>query len=193
MRRKKTVSSCKCEFSTAASSQQHGSRCNLATPTTTRRRSMAPNYPECWKTSNEGTSYHNSLPEMPTSATVSSKCRESMDSHASSSSCYHKVDSNHLFGYEAALSRQFLTSKRVIPLLLTVLLVLMPLAYAQPELSLPFGVGLGQSRFMNFAGSSTRDNIRVVLFKNVTEDIPVGEILATFRAEDKTSLTYNLT
>uniref|UniRef100_A0A0R3RMI6 Secreted protein n=1 Tax=Elaeophora elaphi TaxID=1147741 RepID=A0A0R3RMI6_9BILA len=49
-----------------------------------------------------------------------------------------------------------------------------------------------QSRFLNFAGKSQRD-IVVRLTKNLTEDTPVGTLIATFRAEDKDSMTHNLT
>uniref|UniRef100_A0A0M3K632 Cadherin domain-containing protein n=2 Tax=Anisakis simplex TaxID=6269 RepID=A0A0M3K632_ANISI len=62
------------------------------------------------------------------------------------------------------------------------------------EFSLPF-VGAqfsGQSRFMSYAGKSQRDII-VTFIKNISEDTPVGELLATFKAEDKLSPTYNLT
>lgn len=48
------------------------------------------------------------------------------------------------------------------------------------------------SRFMNFAGKAQRD-IVVRLTKNITEDTPVGTLLATFRAEDSDSLAHNLT
>ncbi|EJW80005.1 hypothetical protein WUBG_09087, partial [Wuchereria bancrofti] len=48
-----------------------------------------------------------------------------------------------------------------------------------------------QSRFLNFAGKSQRD-IVVRLTKNLTEDTPVGTLIATFRAEDKDSMTHNL-
>ncbi|CAG9529630.1 unnamed protein product [Cercopithifilaria johnstoni] len=49
-----------------------------------------------------------------------------------------------------------------------------------------------QSRFLNFAGKTQRD-IVVRLTKNLTEDIAVGTLIATFRAEDKDSMTHNLT
>lgn len=64
--------------------------------------------------------------------------------------------------------------------------------HAQPQLSLPFATGLGQSRFLNFATKSTRD-ILVSVVKNISENTPVGEVLLNFRAEDKSSPTYNLT
>lgn len=50
----------------------------------------------------------------------------------------------------------------------------------------------GSSRFLNFAGKSQRD-IVVRLTKNLTEDTPVSTLIATFRAEDKDSMTHNLT
>ncbi|VDK30266.1 unnamed protein product [Anisakis simplex] len=45
---------------------------------------------------------------------------------------------------------------------------------------------------MSYAGKSQRDII-VTFIKNISEDTPVGELLATFKAEDKLSPTYNLT
>lgn len=66
-------------------------------------------------------------------------------------------------------------------------------AYAQ-EYSLPFAGGqfTGQSRFLSFSSKTSRDII-VTFTKNISEAIPVGELLATFRAEDKDSPSYNLT
>uniref|UniRef100_A0A915AY47 Cadherin domain-containing protein n=2 Tax=Parascaris univalens TaxID=6257 RepID=A0A915AY47_PARUN len=62
------------------------------------------------------------------------------------------------------------------------------------DLSLPFvgGQFSGQSRFMSYAGKAERD-IVVTFIKNISEDTPVGELLATFKAEDISSPTYNLT
>ncbi|VDK68154.1 unnamed protein product [Onchocerca ochengi] len=59
-----------------------------------------------------------------------------------------------------------------------------------------------RSRFVNFADNQSKgDNksksegraIVVTLTKNLTEDTPVGTLIATFRARDKDSLTHNLT
>ncbi|OZC05992.1 hypothetical protein X798_07025 [Onchocerca flexuosa] len=59
-----------------------------------------------------------------------------------------------------------------------------------------------RSRFVNFADSQNKGEnqsknegraIVVTLTKNLTEDIPVGTLIATFRARDKDSLTHNLT
>jgi hypothetical protein len=171
---------------------------------TTCRPSVGQRRRECLKMSTEGTSSPTSPPQTSTSATELSKCHESTSYCETSETCETSCNDYLIFGYEkkAALSHSCIPAKKrvnLLPpklnyLLITILLVLMPmLVVAQPELSLPFNIGLGQSRFMNFAGSSARDNIRVFLIKNITEDIPVGEILATFRAEDKTSSTYNLT
>ena len=89
----------------------------------------------------------------------------------------------------------FSSPKNLLFLFTFLLICLSQPCSGQPELSLPsFNVGVGQSRFMNFANANTgRGNIQVVLIKNITEDVPIGEILATFRAEDKDSPTYNLT
>lgn len=76
-------------------------------------------------------------------------------------------------------------------LLLTVLCISV-VVEAQELSQLFLGSYPGQSRFLNFAGKSQRD-IVVRLTKNLTEDTPVGTLIATFRAEDKDSMTHNLT
>lgn len=179
MKRKRTASMCRCGSSTAATTPPLGCESDSRTRTTTPRRCMGQKRRSYPKTPSEDSSLPSSPPQTSTSATDSSKCQEPESSAT-------------IFGYKAALSH---STKRVNVLLcLSVLLVLFPmLVGAQPELSLPFGVGLGQSRFMNFNGGPTRDNIRVFLIKNISEDVPVGELLASFRAEDRSSVTYNLT
>jgi hypothetical protein len=49
------------------------------------------------------------------------------------------------------------------------------------------------ARFMSNAPQKTTREILVSVVKNITEDTPVGDVLFNFRAEDKSSPTYNLT
>ncbi|VDN85346.1 unnamed protein product [Brugia pahangi] len=78
-------------------------------------------------------------------------------------------------------------------LLLAILFTSVVVVVDGQELSQLFlGSYPSQSRFLNFAGKSQRD-IVVRLTKNLTEDTPVGTLIATFRAEDKDSMTHNLT
>ncbi|VDN05958.1 unnamed protein product [Thelazia callipaeda] len=77
-------------------------------------------------------------------------------------------------------------------LILIALLCTWVVVEAQELSHLLLGSYPGQSRFLNFAGKSQRD-IVVRLTKNLTEDTPVGTLIATFRAEDKDSMTHNLT
>ncbi len=60
-----------------------------------------------------------------------------------------------------------------------------------PQGQLPF-MTIRNNRLMSFAGKSQRD-IVVTFVKNISEAVPVGELLANFRAEDRESATYNLT
>jgi hypothetical protein len=69
---------------------------------------------------------------------------------------------------------------------------MLPLGSQAQSLSLPYMQGGGGSRFMNFAAKIPRD-IMLSVVKNISESTPIGEVLLNFRAEDKSSPTYNLT
>uniref|UniRef100_A0A7E4VQA2 MSP domain-containing protein n=1 Tax=Panagrellus redivivus TaxID=6233 RepID=A0A7E4VQA2_PANRE len=151
----------------AASTRPHASTSTSPMPTTVRRGCWARSRHPCSKTSNAASSLPNSQPAMPMPAMKSSKF--------------------------IAIPRVYPSLSHPLVLVLVCLLGQLAIATAQPELSLPFGVGVGKSRFMNFATGKTPRNIQVFIIKNITEDVPVGESLATFRAEDKDSPSYNLT
>jgi len=65
-------------------------------------------------------------------------------------------------------------------------------AQQQPPPYMQYSPSYG-SRFSSLGSSKTPRGIQLSVMKNISEDVPVGELLFNFRAEDKDSPSYNLT
>ncbi|PAV84081.1 hypothetical protein WR25_21179 [Diploscapter pachys] len=174
--RSATDSTCECGCRTGSSTRSLESTSDCSTPTTTHRRYTDLERSASRRMRREAQCSLGSQPPIRT--------RPTKDDHPGEGELWQF----------ATISKSLVPKSLFCALLLT--MTLPSCSMAMGDLSLPFGLdsSVARSRFSSLAGGMKTRDIRVFVSKNISEDIPIGTILDTFKAHDPTSMTsYNYT